>query len=54
MPRQVDHAIHDILEAIARVQQITSGKSFREFEESWQLCWLVQHAIEAIAAETKE
>ena len=27
MPRKVNHAIHDILEAIARVEEITAGKT---------------------------
>ncbi len=49
MPRKVGHAVHDILEAIARVEQITRGKTFPEFENSWQLRWLVQRAIEIIS-----
>lgn len=49
MSRKVDHAIHDILEAIARVEEITRGKNFAEFEASWQLRWLVQRAIEIIS-----
>ena len=43
------HAIHDILEAIGRVQEITRGKTFEEFESSWQLRWLVQRALEIIS-----
>jgi uncharacterized protein with HEPN domain len=49
MSRKVDHAIHDILEAIERVEEITRDKSFEEFESSWQLRWLVQRAIEIIS-----
>ena len=49
MPRKVAHVIHDILEAIARVEEITRGKSFAEFEKDWQLQWLVQRAIEIIS-----
>lgn len=49
MPRKVGHAIHDILEAIDRVEQITRGKTLTEFENSWQLRWLVQRAIEIIS-----
>jgi uncharacterized protein with HEPN domain len=49
MPRKVGHAIHDILEAIARVEEISRGKTFLEFEESWQLRWLVQRAIEIVS-----
>ena len=49
MPRKVGHAIHDILEAIDRVEQITLGKTLSDFENSWQLRWLVQRAIEIIS-----
>jgi uncharacterized protein with HEPN domain len=49
MPRRVDHVLHDILEAIERVEEITRGKTLREFESSWQLRWLVQRAIEIIS-----
>jgi uncharacterized protein with HEPN domain len=49
MPRKVSHALHDILEAIQRVDQITDGKTLAEFEESWQLRWLVQRAIEIVS-----
>jgi uncharacterized protein with HEPN domain len=45
MARKVAHAVHDILEAIERVEEITRGKSLAEFEASWQLRWLVQRAI---------
>jgi uncharacterized protein with HEPN domain len=49
MPRKVGHAIHDILEAIDRVEQITRGKTLSDFEVSWQLRWLVQRANEIIS-----
>ena len=49
MPRRVDHVLHDILEAIERVEEITRGKTLEEFEASWQLRWLVQRAIEIIS-----
>jgi uncharacterized protein with HEPN domain len=49
MARRVAHAIHDILEAIERVEEITRGKSLGDFEASWQLRWLVQRAIEIIS-----
>jgi uncharacterized protein with HEPN domain len=49
MARKVGHAVHDILEAIARVDEITRGKTFSDFEKSWQLSWLVQRAIEIIS-----
>jgi len=49
MPRKVGHVIHDILEAIERVEEVTRDKSFSDFEASWQLRWLVQRAIEIIS-----
>jgi uncharacterized protein with HEPN domain len=49
MPRQVGHVIHDILEAIDRVEQITRDITYEQFEGSWQLQWLVQRAIEIIS-----
>lgn len=49
MPRRVDHVLHDILEAIGRVEEVTRGKTLAEFESSWQLRWLVQRAIEIIS-----
>jgi uncharacterized protein with HEPN domain len=49
MARKVGHALHDILEAIERVEKITRGKAFSDFANSWQLRWLVQRAIEIIS-----
>lgn len=49
MPRRVDHVLHDILEAITRIEEVTQGKTLGEFEASWQLRWLVQRAIEIIS-----
>src|SRR5262249_11778100 len=49
MARKVAHAIHDILQAIERVEELTQGKSLEDFEASWQLRWLVQRAIEIIS-----
>lgn len=49
MPRKIGYAIHDILEAIGRVEEVTRGKVLSDFEESWQLRWLVQRAIEIIS-----
>jgi uncharacterized protein with HEPN domain len=49
MPRKVGHAIHDILQAIERVEEVTRGKALPDFESSWQLRWLVQRAIEIIS-----
>ena len=49
MPRRVDHVLHDILETIERVEEVTRDKALREFEASWQLRWIVQRAIEIIS-----
>jgi uncharacterized protein with HEPN domain len=49
MPRKVGHVLHDILEAIERVEEISGGKTFANFEREWQLRWLVQRAIEIIS-----
>lgn len=49
MVRRIGHVIHDILEAIERVEEVTRGKSLDEFQASWQLRWLVQRAIEIIS-----
>ena len=49
MPRKVGHAIHDILEAVERVEEITRNKTLIDFESNWQLQWLVQRAIEIIS-----
>jgi uncharacterized protein with HEPN domain len=49
MARKVAHVIHDILEAIERVEEITRDKSLDDFEASWQLRWLVQRAIEIVS-----
>lgn len=48
MARKVGHAIHDILEAIGRIEELTRGKSLEDFETSWQMRWLVQRTIEII------
>jgi uncharacterized protein with HEPN domain len=34
MARKVGHALHDILEAIERIEEITDGKSLVDFEAS--------------------
>jgi len=49
MTRKIRHALHDILEAIERIEEITHGKTLVQFEASWQLRWLVQRAIEIIS-----
>jgi len=49
MTRRLDHVFHDILETIARIEELTGGKSLEDFEASWQLQWMVQRAIEIIS-----
>ena len=49
MPREIRHAIDDILEALNRVDQVTQGKTLADFEASWKLQYLVQRAIEIIS-----
>ncbi len=49
MARKIGHALHDILEAIERVQRITHGKTLTDFQQSWELRWLVQRAIEIVS-----
>jgi uncharacterized protein with HEPN domain len=49
MARKVRHAVHDILQAIERVEEITRNKTLAQFEASWELRWLVQRAIEIIS-----
>jgi uncharacterized protein with HEPN domain len=49
MARRLDHVFHDIVETIARVEEITRGKSLQDFEANWQLRWMVQRAIEIIS-----
>jgi uncharacterized protein with HEPN domain len=49
MQRKVSHALHDILEAIGRIESVASGKTLTEFEADWQLAYIVQRAIEIIS-----
>jgi uncharacterized protein with HEPN domain len=49
MPRNVSHLVDDILEAIARIERLTAGKSFEQFDTSWELQWLIQRGIEVIS-----
>src|SRR3954465_3017834 len=44
MRRRVNHVLHDILQAIDRVEEVTRGKTLTDFEGRW----LVQRAIEVI------
>ena len=47
--RKVEHTIHDILETIERVEAKTRGQTFAEFENDWELRFIVQRAIEIIS-----
>jgi len=49
MPRRVDHVLHDILQAIDRIEDVTRGKTLKDLESSWQLRWLIERAIEIIS-----
>ncbi|MBV9236149.1 MAG: DUF86 domain-containing protein [Xanthobacteraceae bacterium] len=49
MPRNVGHLVDDILEAIARIERLTAGKTFEDFDASWELQWLIQRGIEVIS-----
>ena len=49
MARELDYVFLDILETIARLEEITRGKSLQDFETSWQLRWMVQRGIEIIS-----
>jgi uncharacterized protein with HEPN domain len=53
MERKVGHTIHDILEAVERVEWKTRGKTFAEFERDWELRFNVQRAIEIISEATR-
>ena len=53
MERKVGHAIHDILETIARVEWKTRDKTFAEFGSDWELRFIVQRAIEIISEATR-
>ena len=48
MQRKVSHALHDILEAIGRIESVANGKTLTEFEADWQLTYIVRRAIEII------
>ena len=53
MPRKVGHAIHDILETIARVENKVAGRSFSQFQGDWEFRFVVQRAIEIISEATR-
>lgn len=39
----------DIVEAIERIQSVVDGKSLEEFENHWQLQWLVVRGLEIVS-----
>ncbi|MBV8754240.1 MAG: DUF86 domain-containing protein [Hyphomicrobiales bacterium] len=49
MERNVSHAVHDILETIERLQGKMAGKTFIDFENEWELKFIVQRGIEIIS-----
>ena len=49
MVRRVDHALHDILEAIERIEAVTQGRTLQRLAANWQVRWLVQRGIEVIS-----
>lgn len=49
MRRKVGHALHDMLQAIARIEQVTQGKTSDDFAADWQLQWLAERAIAIIS-----
>ena len=49
MTRRIGHVLHDILEAIDRIEHVTRGRTLGEFEADWELCWVVQRGIEIIS-----
>ena len=53
MERKISHTIHDILETIERIEGKIAGKTFAEFENDWELCFIVQRAIEIISDATR-
>ena len=53
MERKISHTIHDILETIERIEGKIAGKTFAEFENDWELCFIVQRAIEIISEATR-
>lgn len=53
MARKVHHATRDILETIERLQTVTAGKTFAEFQADWTLRFIVQRGIEIISEATR-
>jgi uncharacterized protein with HEPN domain len=48
MQRKVGHALHDILQAIERIESVTDQKSLAEFEADWRLAYIVQRATSSM------
>ena len=49
MERDLAPVLHDILQAIERIEIVTSGKTLAEFSADWRLSYIVQRAIEIIS-----
>jgi uncharacterized protein with HEPN domain len=53
MQRKIAHTIHDILQTIDRLETKIAGKTFADFENDWELCFIVQRGIEIISEATR-
>ena len=49
MERDLAPVLHDILQAVERIEIVTSGKTLAEFSADWRLSYIVQRAIEIIS-----
>jgi uncharacterized protein with HEPN domain len=49
MARDFLHAIDDILETIARIEQASAGKSFEDFKNDWLLRRAIERGVEIIS-----
>ena len=39
----------DIVEAMERIRSVISGRSLEEFEDSWELQWVVERGVQIIS-----
>jgi uncharacterized protein with HEPN domain len=53
MERKIAHTIHDILQTMDRLEAKIAGKTFADFENHWELCFIVQRGIEIISEATR-
>ena len=45
MERDLAPVLHDILQAIERIEIVTSSKTLAEFSADWRLSYIVQQSI---------